>query len=138
MGAVIDPGAARLDELAGGDHCRVTENGDRVTLTTRLHAQHAEPVFLVVERDPLDQASQYLGERVRLPCLRHPRIMEINDRRGYRVKKRSTANNGHSLDDHRAAQIEPTTAAQPSRRERLFLPPKPTLGPCGEINSQSC
>jgi hypothetical protein len=54
--------------------------------------------------------------------------MEINDRRGYRVRKRATANNGHSLDDHRAPQIEPTTAAQPSRRERLFMAPKRSLG----------
>ena len=36
----------------------MTENGDQVALTARFHAQHAETVFLVVECDPLDQASQ--------------------------------------------------------------------------------
>src|ERR1700730_9662257 len=33
VGAVVDPAAARLDELAGRDHRRVTEDGDQVALT---------------------------------------------------------------------------------------------------------
>jgi len=32
VGAVVDPGSARLGELAGRDHRRVTEDGDQVAL----------------------------------------------------------------------------------------------------------
>src|SRR6267142_1243571 len=51
VGAVVDPVAARLDELAGRDHRRVAEDGDQVALAARLDPQHAEPILLVVERD---------------------------------------------------------------------------------------
>jgi hypothetical protein len=44
-----------LDELAGRNHRRVTQNGDQVALATGFNAQHAEPVLLVVERDALDE-----------------------------------------------------------------------------------
>src|SRR5262249_21726392 len=54
MGMVVDPGPTRLDELAGRDHRRVPDNGDQITLTSRLDAQHAEAVFRVVERDAVD------------------------------------------------------------------------------------
>jgi hypothetical protein len=56
MRPVIDPGAVRLDELAGRDHRRVTENGDQVALPAGFDAQHAEPVLFVVEGDALDEA----------------------------------------------------------------------------------
>jgi len=54
VGAVVDPGSARLDELAGRDHRRVPDNGDQITLTSRLDAQHAEAVLGIVECHPVD------------------------------------------------------------------------------------
>jgi hypothetical protein len=36
MGAVIDPGAARLDELARGDHYYPPDDGDQILLSARL------------------------------------------------------------------------------------------------------
>src|SRR6516165_12537145 len=57
MRAVVDPAPAGLDELAGRNHRRVAEDGDQIALTTRLYPQYAEPVFLIVERDALYQAS---------------------------------------------------------------------------------
>ena len=38
VGAVIDPGSARLNELAGRDHRRVTEDGDQVALAAGFDA----------------------------------------------------------------------------------------------------
>jgi hypothetical protein len=52
----LTPGAAGLDELAGRDHRRVTEDGDQVALAAGFDAQHAEPVLFVVEGDALDEA----------------------------------------------------------------------------------
>jgi hypothetical protein len=51
MRAVVDPAPARLNELAGRDHRRVTEDGDQVALAAGFDAQHAEPVLVVVEGD---------------------------------------------------------------------------------------
>jgi len=45
-----------LDELAGRDHRRVTEDGDQVALAAGFDAQHAEAVLFVVEGDALDEA----------------------------------------------------------------------------------
>jgi hypothetical protein len=56
VGAVIDPGSARLHELAGRDHRRVTKDGDQVALAAGFDAQHAEAVLFVVEGDALDEA----------------------------------------------------------------------------------
>src|SRR5467141_3852822 len=56
VGAVVDPGSARLNELAGRDHRRVTEDGDQVALAAGFDAQHAEAVLFVVEGDALDEA----------------------------------------------------------------------------------
>jgi hypothetical protein len=85
MCAVVDPGSVRLDKLAGRNHRRVTQ----VALTAGLHPQHAEPILLIVERDALDQAGQNFGRRVRLRSLRHRRMMKIESRRCYRVKRLS-------------------------------------------------
>jgi hypothetical protein len=52
---------ARLDELAGGDHGGMADNGDQIPLTARLHTQHCKAVFLVVERDALNEPSEDLG-----------------------------------------------------------------------------
>ena len=54
--AVVDPGPARLDELAGRDHRRVADEGDEVALAAGFDTQNAEAVLGVVERDPVDQA----------------------------------------------------------------------------------
>src|SRR5260370_22868464 len=56
VGAVVDPASARLDELAGRDHCGVAEDRDQVALPAGFDAEHAEPVLFVVERDALDEA----------------------------------------------------------------------------------
>ena len=58
--AVVDPPAARLHELAGTDCRSVADDGDQVALAPRLHPQHAEAAVLVVEGDPLDEASEVL------------------------------------------------------------------------------
>src|SRR5947207_777919 len=70
MGAIVHPGAARLDKLSRRYHRRVAEHSDQVALAACLHAQHAEPVLLVVESDPLDEASQDLRRRA------HDRLLE--------------------------------------------------------------
>src|SRR5467141_2079962 len=51
VGTVVDPGSARLDELAGRDHRGVAENGDQVALPAGFDTQDAEAVLLVVEGD---------------------------------------------------------------------------------------
>ena len=61
MGTVVDPGPTRLDELAGRNHRRVSNNRDQITLPSRLDAQHAEAVLGIMERDAVDQACQDLG-----------------------------------------------------------------------------
>ena len=53
MCAVLAPVAVELDELVCRDGRRVTDDGDQVPLTTCLHAQDAEAILGVVERDPL-------------------------------------------------------------------------------------
>jgi hypothetical protein len=59
--AIIVPIPARLDELPGGDHGGVADNGDQIPLAARLHTQHGKAVFLVVERDALNEPSEDLG-----------------------------------------------------------------------------
>jgi hypothetical protein len=61
MRAVVDPGSARLNELARRNHRRITKDGDQVTLAPGLHPQHAKAVLGVVEGHPVDQARQDLG-----------------------------------------------------------------------------
>ena len=58
MGAVVDPAAARLDELAGGDHCYPPDDGDQVLLAARLDTQHAKSVLRIVEGHPFHCARQ--------------------------------------------------------------------------------
>src|SRR6202040_4116294 len=58
MGAIVGPFAARLEELAGGDHRGMTDDGDGFTLAARLHAQNAEAVAFVMECYTLDEASE--------------------------------------------------------------------------------
>ena len=45
----------------GGDHGGMADNGDQIPLAARLHTQHGEAVFLVVERDALNEPSEDLG-----------------------------------------------------------------------------
>ncbi len=51
VGAVVDPGPARLDKLAGGDHRSMSDEGNQVALAAGFDAQHAEAILGVVERD---------------------------------------------------------------------------------------
>jgi hypothetical protein len=46
-----------LDELAGGDHRGMTDDGDGFTLAARFHAQNAEAVAFVMKCYTLDKAS---------------------------------------------------------------------------------
>ena len=57
---VVDPPAARLDELAGADRRGMADDGDQVALAARLHPQDAEAAVLVVEGDALDEAGEVL------------------------------------------------------------------------------
>ena len=56
MGAIVGPLAARLDELAGGDHRGMTDDGDGFTLAARRHAQNAEAVVFVMKCYTFDEA----------------------------------------------------------------------------------
>jgi hypothetical protein len=76
MGAVIDPGSARLDKLAGRDHRGVAEDRDQVALPARFDTENAEVVFRVMECDALDQTGQNLGWRARPEWLHHPGMMD--------------------------------------------------------------
>jgi hypothetical protein len=87
MRAVVDPRPARLDELAGRDHRRVTKNRDQVALPASFDTQDAETVLFVVEGDALDQTGQYLGRRACARYLRHGRMMKFNTRKSYSIKQ---------------------------------------------------
>src|SRR5207248_5565324 len=69
--AVVHPGSARLDKLAGRNGRSMAEHGDQLPLAARLDAQHAKPVLVVVERDPLDEAGQDLCGRTWRRSLSH-------------------------------------------------------------------
>src|SRR5215472_4519107 len=67
----------------------MTEHRYQVSLPAGLHPQDREPVFLVVKRDSLDQASQNLSRCARPRHLHHQQIMKIADRRRYTVEQRT-------------------------------------------------
>src|SRR5271168_2664988 len=46
--AIVDPGPARLNKLAGRDHRRVADYGDEIALAPGSDPQHAEAVLRVV------------------------------------------------------------------------------------------
>ena len=72
--AGVDPGPARLDELAGGDHRRMPDEGDEIALAAGFDPQHAEAVVGVVKGDAVDQAGQNLRRAYRQgPCHRSAR-----------------------------------------------------------------
>src|SRR5215469_5003113 len=67
--AVVDPGPARLDELAGGDHCGMPDKGDEIALASGFDAQHAEAVVGIMKGDAVDQSRQDLRRAHReSPC----------------------------------------------------------------------
>ena len=68
---IIDPPAARLDELAGTDRRGMADDGDQVALAARLHPQNAEPAVLVVERHSFDKAGEVFAVGCGLYCLPH-------------------------------------------------------------------
>jgi hypothetical protein len=61
VGAVVDPGAAGLDELAGADRGGGTDDGDQLALAADLDPEHAEAVLGAGVGDPLDQPGQGLA-----------------------------------------------------------------------------
>ena len=63
--------ATRLDELAGRNHRSMADERNRIALTSRFDTQHAEAIFGVVERDPVDQAGQDLGRHFRFRLRLH-------------------------------------------------------------------
>ena len=66
VGAVVDPFARRGDPLARRDRRRLADDGHEIAMPARLGSENAEPVLLVVEGDPLDQAGQhFLRSRLR-------------------------------------------------------------------------
>jgi hypothetical protein len=71
MRAVVDPGPARLNELAGRDHRGVADEGDEITLTASFDTQDAKAIFGVVERDAVDQPGQDFGWRARFGWPHH-------------------------------------------------------------------
>jgi len=75
VGAVVDPGPARLDELAGRDHRCIADDRDQVALPASFDTQDAKSALRIVKGDALDQPGQDLG-RARRRCYGHPRIME--------------------------------------------------------------
>ena len=81
--AVVDPAAARLDELAGRDHRGMAKDRDQVALPAGFDAQDAEAVLLVVECDAFDQTGQDLGRGTGPRCFRHWDMMEIDPRERY-------------------------------------------------------
>ena len=58
MLAIIVPIPARLDELASRYHGGMANNGDQIPLAARLYTQDGKAVFLVVERDALNEAGE--------------------------------------------------------------------------------
>jgi hypothetical protein len=60
VGAVVDPGSARLDELAGRDHRGMANDGDEIALAPRFDTQNAKAVLGVMERDAVNQPGQDL------------------------------------------------------------------------------
>jgi len=53
--AVVDPGPARPDELAGLDHRGVAQHSDQVALTPGLDPRNVEAVLFVVEGNAVDE-----------------------------------------------------------------------------------
>ncbi len=53
---VVGPGAARLDELAGGDRGRGADHGHQVALAAHLDPQDAEAGLFTVEGDAFNRA----------------------------------------------------------------------------------
>jgi hypothetical protein len=84
VGAVVDPGSARLHELAGRDHRRMAENRDQIALSAGFDTEDAEAVLRVVEGNALDQTGQNLGWRARPGWLHHRCRMNAEIHASYR------------------------------------------------------
>ena len=56
--AIIDRFAGDGNPFARRDRSRLADDGHEITMPARLGSEHAEPVLLVVEGDPLNQAGQ--------------------------------------------------------------------------------
>ncbi len=82
---VVDPFARSGDPLARRDRRRLPDHGHQIAMPARLGSENAEPVLLIVEGDPLDQAGQHFLRR-RLRFRPHPG----NDRLLRGLRKRLT------------------------------------------------
>jgi hypothetical protein len=75
MRAVVDPGPARLDELAGRDHRGMPDEGDEIALAASFDAEHAEAVLGIVEGDAVDQSCKDLRSAHRRYLRHYPEII---------------------------------------------------------------
>jgi hypothetical protein len=75
--SVVNPGPARLDELAGRDQRGMADQGDEIALASGLNAQDTKAVLGIVERDAVDKPRQDLGRAACSCCVRHDPIMAI-------------------------------------------------------------
>jgi hypothetical protein len=73
--AVVDPGAALLNELAGRDHRGMANEGDQITLAASFNPQHAKAVLRVVEGHPVDQVREDLRRTHRRYLRHYPEII---------------------------------------------------------------
>jgi len=97
VGAIVDPGPARLDELAGRYHRRMADDRDRITLSAGFNPQHAEAILGVVERDAVDQPRQELGRGARPGWLYHRDKMNAEIRSRYQDRASSPMPVGANL-----------------------------------------
>ena len=61
MVSVVDPLASDRDPFPSGNRRGVADDGDKVAMTARLHAQDAEAILLIVERHALDDSGENLS-----------------------------------------------------------------------------
>ena len=94
MGAVVDPGPARLNELAGRNHRGVSDEGDQLALASRLDPQHAKTVLGVMECDAVDQAGQGICRACRY-CPRHSAMMNVKLPGDQSCRSKSDRSRGH-------------------------------------------
>jgi hypothetical protein len=60
MGSVIDPNAARVNELPSRNRRRMSNYRDEVAFASGFHLEDGEPGLGIVERDALDRARESL------------------------------------------------------------------------------
>ena len=86
MGAVVNPAATRLHELAGRNHRGMGDNSDEIALAPRFNPQHAKPVLGIVECDAINQPGQEIGRRGWFGRLNHSSMMNRKNLRRYEIR----------------------------------------------------